>query len=190
MKKEIWKDIKNYEGYYQVSNFGNVRSVERIVDYSDGIKRLRKGSILKAEKNRNGYLRITLSKSSKVKKVMIHRLVAQAFIPNPDNLPEINHKDENKTNNFVFVNKDGSVDLNKSNLEWCTRLYNMRYGTRLKKLSKTVIQLDLETKQIIAEYPSAKEAGRQLNISQGNISSCCRGKLKTAYGYKWEYKKE
>ena len=176
--KEIWKDIKGYEGYYQVSNLGNVRSVERIVDYSDGIKRLRKGSILKAEKNRNGYLRITLSKSSKVKKMMIHRLVAQAFIPNPSNLPEINHKDEVKTNNRV------------GNLEWCSHLYNSRYGTRLKKLSKTVIQLDLETKQIIAEYHSAREAGRYINGSQGNISSCCRGKLKTAYGYKWEYKKE
>ena len=192
MKKEIWKDIEGYEGLYEVSNFGNVRSVDRIVTCSNGKKRLRKGRILKPAKQKNGYLFCILYKNSKPKLCKVHRLVAAAFIPNPDKLPEVNHKDENKANNFVFVNKDDSVDLNKSNLEWCTRLYNMRYGTRLKhvveKRSKPVLQIDKETNEVIAEYPSAREAARKLNIDQGSISACCRGKQKTAYGFKWQYK--
>lgn len=150
MKEEIWKDIKGYEGYYQVSNLGNVRSVDRIVTYSDGIKCLHKGKILKLKKDRYGYLNSYLCKNSKVKTITIHRLVAENFLPNPNNLPEINHKDENKDNNCV------------SNLEFCTHLYNMRFGTaiqrRLIKLSKPVLQLDTNTGQVIAEYPSANEA--------------------------------
>lgn len=182
MKKEIWKDVKDYEGLYEVSNLGNVRSLDRIVTRSDGRKCLWKGSILKGIKVRNGYLRISLSKSSKEKQVLIHRLVAQAFIPNPNNLPVINHKDEDKTNNHV------------ENLEWCTRLYNNCYGTaiqrRVKKISMPVLQLDVNTGQVIAEYPSANEAARQTKLYQGGISMCCRGECKTAYGYKWQYKKE
>ena len=111
MNTEIWKDIEGYEGYYQVSNFGNVRSVDRVIEYSDGVKRLRKGRILKPYKNRDGYLTCDLRKNSKHKISKIHRLVSEAFIPNPSNLPEVNHKDEDKTNNCV------------DNLEWCTRSY-------------------------------------------------------------------
>lgn len=188
MKEEIWRSIKNYEGWYEVSSYGRVRSVDRMETLSDGRKRLRKGSMLKTEKNINGYLRIQLWKSSEVKKVSIHRLVAQAFIPNPNNLPQVNHKDEDKTNNHV------------ENLEWCDGKYNTNYGTAIQrntekrlnspKLSKPVLQIDLETNQIISKYPSEIEAARQLNINQGGISNCCRGKCKTAYGYKWKYEKE
>lgn len=180
MKEEIWKDIEGYEGFYQVSSYGRVRSVDRVIEYNDGRKRLQKGRILKPIKDGNGYLQIVLSKSSEVKRVLIHRLVAEVFINNPDNLPQVNHKDENKRNNCV------------SNLEWCTQAYNNCYGTRLKrqvkKLSKSVLQIEFKTNQIIAEYPSTQEAARKLNMCQSTISECCNGKRKTAYGYKWRYK--
>lgn len=178
--KEIWKDIKGYEGLYQVSNLGNVRSVDRVVNYKDGRKRLWKGRILKPKKDRYGYLLCDLCKKSKVKTITIHRLVAETFLPNPNNLPEINHKDENKDNNCV------------SNLEFCSHLYNMRFGTaiqrRVEKVSKPVLQIDLETNKIIDGYPSANEAARKLKIDQGGISYCCRGKYKTYKGFKWQYK--
>lgn len=190
--KEIWRPIKGYETYYEISNFGNVRSVDRIVTYSNGRKRLWKGQMMKPYKDRYGYLALNLCKNSKYSAFTVHRLVAQAFLPNPDNLPVINHKDENKTSNFVFLNKDGSVDFDKSNLEWCSISYNNCYGTRLKhiveKLSKPVIQIDNVTDEVIAEYPSTMEAARQLNISQGHISACCNGKLKTYKRFKWRYK--
>lgn len=186
--KEIWKPVKNYEGWYEVSNLGRVRSVDRIVTYSDGIKHLWKGQMMKLKKGNNGYLQIGLSKNSKVNFFIVHRLVAQAFIQNPDNLPQVNHKDENKTNNCV------------SNLEFCSHSYNVNYGTRNKrvaekrlnspKFSKYVLQIDLETNQIIAEYPSTMEAERQLKINRGGISNCCLRKRKTYKGFKWKYKKE
>lgn len=180
MEKEIWRPIKGYEDYYDVSSYGNVRSVDRLVTYSDGRKHLHKGRILSPEKNRCGYLFCVLCKNSKQKSSKVHRLVAEAFLPNPDNLPEVNHKDENKANNCV------------ENLEWCTRSYNVNYGTAIQrsveKHSKPVLQIDLETNQIIAKYQSANEAGRQTNLSQGNISNCCNGKLKTYKGFKWRYK--
>ena len=197
MEKEIWRPIKGYETYYEVSSYGRVRSLDRMVTYSDGRKHLWKGRILKPIKVRNGYSQIFLSKSGKVKQVLIHRLVAEAFIPNTDNLPFINHKDEIKTNNRLFLKKDGSVDLDKSNLEWCTRSYNVNYGTAIQrirekqlnspKFSKSVLQLDINTEQIIAKYPSAREAARQLNINSSCISMCCNGKLKTYKGFKWQY---
>lgn len=186
MKKEIWRPVKGYETYYEVSNFGNVRSVDRVVIRFNGRKCLCKGRILKPKKNNNEYLTCYLWKNSKYKFFTVHRLVAEAFLPNPDNLPQVNHKDENKANNCV------------DNLEWCTRLYNMRYGTCIQrgaekrlnspKLSKSVFQIDLETNQIIAEYPSAIEAARQLNIYQGGISNCCLHRCKTYKGFKWLYK--
>lgn len=185
MKKEIWKAVEGYEGYYEVSSYGRVRSLDR-VEYDhfnrgecNCRKRLFKGRILKPNKVRNGYLQIGLSKSGKVKGVLIHRLVAEAFIPNPSNLPQVNHKDEVKTNNHV------------ENLEWCTCLYNMRYGTcqqrRAEKQSIPVLQIDINTGEVITDYPSAREAERQLNIRQCAISECCNGKRKTAYGFKWKY---
>ena len=194
MNTEIWKDIKGYETYYEVSNIGRVRSVDRMETLSDGRKRLHKGRILKSSKSSCGYLRIVLSKSNEKKNALIHRIVAKAFIPNPDNLPEVNHKDEDKTNNCVFLKKDDSVDLDKSNLEWCDSKYNKNYGSRNirigEKNSKPVLQIDINTNEIIAEYPSTMEAERQLNISNSNISMCCNLKYKTAGGFKWQYKKE
>lgn len=198
MKNEIWRPIKGYEGLYEVSNCGNVRSVDRVIIDSDGVKRLLKGKIIKPAKQNKGYLVCGLWKNSKPKTITVHRLVAQAFLPNPDNLSEVNHKDENKDNNFIFLKKDGSVDLNKSNLEWCTHLYSIRYGTGIQrsaekllnspKRSKRVLQLDINTGRVISEYPSANEVTRKLNINSGGISMCCNEKRKTYKGFKWKFK--
>lgn len=192
MEEETWKAVEGYEDYYEVSSYGRVRGVDRVIINSDGVKRLWKGRILRPGKNTEGYLTCVLYKNSKHKTLKVHRLVAEAFLPNPDNLPVINHKDENKTNNRVFLNKDDSVDFTKSNLEWCDGKYNSNYGTAIQrsteKRSKPVLQIDLETNQIVDEYSSTQEAARQTGFSQGNISNCCNGKLKTYKCFKWRYK--
>lgn len=127
----MWKDIKEYEGLYQVSNLGRVRSVDRVVNYRiKGTTRVYPGRIRTLVVYGCGYCYVTLSKNNRTKSVRVHRLVAEAFLPNPDNLPYINHKDENKTNNFVYINDDGSVDESKSNLEWCDAQYNRIYSIK------------------------------------------------------------
>lgn len=180
MKEEIWKPVKNYEGLYEVSNLGNVRSVDRVVVYSNGRKHFLKGQILKPVKNQDGYLFLWLFKDSKRKTFKVHRIIMNTFVPNPSNLPQINHKDEDKTNNCV------------ENLEWCDSKYNINYGTRIQrvteKCSKAVLQIDKEKDVIISEYPSTQEAARKLKICQSNISACCKGKRETAGGFKWSYK--
>lgn len=115
---EIWKPIKEYEGLYEVSSFGNVRSIKRNTT---------NGKIMKLQKTKTGYYRVGLCKNNKVKCYSVHRLVAQAFIPNLNNLPQVNHKNECKTNNNV------------ENLEWCTMLYNVRYGTGIERQAKARI---------------------------------------------------
>ena len=119
--EEIWKPIKNYEGLYEVSNLGRIKGVTRYVKGKVGY-RIQKEKIRKCEVSSNGYLHVLLCKNGKYTTHNVHRLVAGAFIPNPDNLPEINHKDENKENNCV------------DNLEWCTRKYNMNYGTTQSRI--------------------------------------------------------
>lgn len=122
---EIWKDIPEFEGKYQVSNFGNVRSLDRKILYKDGRTRRYTGKILKPIANSDGYLNIQLCDGCDVlKTIKVHRLVAEAFVPNPDGYLEINHIDEDKTNN------------NALNLEWCDRIYNCRHGTRNDRISK------------------------------------------------------
>jgi hypothetical protein len=163
---EIWKDVIGYENLYQVSNLGRVKSLGNGGSNS-------KERILKACKSK-GYYYVILCKDSKQKNCSVHRLVANAFIPNSDNLPEVNHIDEDKTNNACF------------NLEWCDRKYNMNFGTRTKrsaeKRSKSV--LCIETGKI---YPSINQVGRDLGISIGHISDACNGKIKTYKGFHWRY---
>ena len=186
--KEEWRDIKDYEGLYQVSNLGRVKSL------GNGKSNNSKRKIMKQHYNQKGYLLISLTNNGE-KSFQVHRLVAQAFIPNPNNLPQVNHKDENKENNFVYINEDGTIDLEKSNLEWCDNYYNSHYGTRFERIfkkttngkcSKPVLQIDKNTNEVIAEFPSMAEVERQLGIS--NVSNCCTGKQKTCGGYKWQFK--
>lgn len=187
MNKEIWRDIPDYEKLYQVSNLGRVRSLNRLkknYDINTGTftEIMIKGIYLKQRMTPFGYKTVLLSKNAKRKWYFVHRLVAQAFINNPDNLPFVNHKDENKLNN------------NLDNLEWCTAKYNSNYGTRNKRLSKTKTNNTYNTKAVQCIetgkiYPSTREASRQTGIPNTNISACCRGEYgcKTAGGFHWKY---
>lgn len=164
--KEIWKDIEGYEGLYQVSNLGRVKSLGNGGSNS-------KERILK-QLNKNGYFGVCLCKEGKPKGFDIHRLVASEFIPNPDNLPMVNHKDECKTNNRV------------DNLEWCSAKYNNNYGTRIQRITEK------KSKQVLCvetgkTYPSLRQAERELGISHNNISAVCLGKYKTCGGFHWRY---
>lgn len=161
-----WRDVVGYEGLYKVSAEGDIKSI-------------RSNKILSPDTNQDGYKRVSLYKNKASKHYSVHRLVAQAFIPNPDNLPQVNHIDEDKSNNCV------------SNLEWITPKDNCNYGTRNRKVAlsknKPVLQLSLEG-DLIREWESASEVQRVLGYSQGDICNCCNNKLKTAHKFKWSYK--
>ena len=185
--EEIWRDIKDYEGLYQVSNLGRVRSLN--------YRHIGKVNIRKTSKTRSGYLIVCLYKDGKRKYFSVHRLVAETFIQNLLNLPEVNHKDEDKTNNFVGTPEN---DYKDGNLEWCDYTYNNKYGTRIEryiktntngKKSKQVLQYTLDG-DFVQEWPSATEPKRKLGYSQGHISECCRGEVKSYKGYIWRYKEK
>ena len=172
--KEIWKDIKGYEGLYQISDLGNKKSFPR----NGTIKQER---ILKQTIDNNGYLVVGLYKNNKLKKVCVHWLVANAFIPKRKEHEVINHIDGNKLNNKL------------SNLERCTQSHNVKESYRLgleKPVNeKIVMQYDLKG-NFIKEWKSGSEASRQLNIGQANISACCRGLRKQVNGFVWKFKEE
>ena len=171
---EEWRPIEGYE-YYEVSNLGRVRS------WIDNRWRRRSSpKVLSPHRLTKGYLGVSLSSAPNVSKtIKVHRLVAKAFIPNPDNLPMVNHKDENKTNNCV------------SNLEWITPKDNCNYGTRNERQglghSKPIEQYDLEG-NFIKEWDSAAQIERDLGFNHSNISKCCLGRYNIAYNYKWKFK--
>ena len=183
--EEVWRDINDYEGLYQVSNFGRVRSLDRQA-WNGRVWHDKKGVLLALRKHNAGYLAVTLSKEGKAGYFLVHRLVGEAFLERPPNKSEVNHIDENKHNNHV------------ENLEWVTPKENMNHGTRVERcldkfketgFVKKVVQMDLEG-NFIAEYESQIEASRQTGVRQGNISSAILGKYKTAGGYKWKLKEE
>lgn len=171
--QEFWKDIDGFPDY-QVSNLGNVKSLERKVKKWNGYRTVNE-RILKAKIDRGGYQMVGLCSYGKHKNMLVHRLVACAFLPNPDNLPQVNHIDENKLNNNV------------SNLEWCTREYNNNYGSRTQRAAKANSK-SVKCLETGIVYPSAKDVERQLGFSQCDISRCCNGKrYKTVGGYHWKY---
>ena len=174
-----------YEGY-KVSNLGKILSLN--------YKNTGKAELMNPVTNTNGYLQVNLYKNGESKTCRVHRLVAEAFLENPENLPEVNHKDENKKNNFVFLNEDGTVNKKRSNLEWKNHRDNLNHGTRNEraakantngKCSKPVLQFSLSG-ELIREWPSIMECGRN-GFNQGNICQCCNGKRKTAHGFIWMY---
>ena len=197
---EIWKDIEGYEGY-QVSNLGRVRSLDRIDSNNHPLN----GVILKPYISNSGYLLVGLYKQQKRDRKLLHRLVAEAFIPNPENKPEIDHINTIKTDNTVFLNEDGSVNYEKTNLRWTTRKENInnpltktkirinarkpskgKYGKKHHR-SKPIIQYDKEG-NFIKEWECANDVERVLGISNKHIGSVCLGKRKSCGGYIWKYK--
>ena len=187
---EIWRPVKGYEGLYEVSNLGRVKSVERTVFYKDGRTYMHKGQIMTGSDNGKGYRVVSLRTGNKRTDKLIHRLVAEAFIPNPDNKKEIDHINTDKTDNRV------------ENLKWCTRKENCNNPltiekycrrkltpNRVKKLkeknSKPIVQLTKQGKAIFF-YLSACEAEIRTNVQQTAICSCSLGKRKSAGGgYRW-----
>lgn len=203
---EVWKDIEGYEGIYQVSNMGQVKSLERVVTCKDGRKTyILPERILKPSRYKENYLQVVLSNVGKKKTFKIHQLVARTFIPNPQNLPCVNHRNEIKTDNRV------------ENLEWVTQKENLNYGTIIErksksmkgkfkgekhpfygkhhteetkqKLKKPIIQLDLEN-NFVRNWDSATTASKELKINIPHITACCRGKRNKCGGYKWVYKSD
>lgn len=155
---EEWRDIKGFEGLYQVSSLGRVKSLK-----------FGRERILTPYKQKDGYLRIYLCKEGEMKRYLVHRLVANAFIPNPNNLETINHINEIKTDNRV------------DNLEWMTQKDNKRYSSAV-----AVNQFTLDGK-FIRRWDCLMEVYYQLGFSYGNICCCCKGKKKSAYGFLWKY---
>ena len=175
-EKEIWRDIQGYEGKYQVSNMGRVKSLN--------YRQTGKERILRGIGTILGYLTVNLYQDGKMKTHKVHRLVALAFLPNPYNLPQINHLDENKENNCI------------DNLEWVSCKENINHGTRNQRVSekerndpkrsKPIIGIDKVT-GLIVEFPSAMEASRQLDVDNSSICKCCKGKKKSCGGFYWYY---
>ena len=183
MKEEIWKDVKGFEGLYQVSSFGRVKSLSKRFFVSNQFGktnkiRITKERILRPQLNKYGYLCVTLCKNGIHTLSVVHRLVAKTFIENKNNHVCINHKDENKMNNCV------------DNLEWCTVKYNQNYGTIKERVSYAqsidIIQCDING-DFIKRWHGINKASRELKINHSNIISCCQGKRKTAGGYIWRY---
>lgn len=190
--EEIWKPVKGYEGLYEVSNLGKVRSLDHICKYRIKgyvITKLIEGRILNNHLATIGYYILGLHKDKKSRFVYVHRLVAEAFIENPNGYRYINHKDEDKTNNRV------------DNLEWCTQKHNLNWGTSRARLSasrkanphnnRRIAQLSLDG-SLIKVFNSAADAAEAMGVRYPSIIGCCRGYVghKTCSGYKWRYADE
>ena len=184
---EEWRDVEGYEGLYQVSNEGRVKTLGRTVNYNDGRTRYFEPKILSQHYDKDGYCQVCFSIDGKTYQKKVHRLVAQAFIPNPNNYPMVNHKDECKTNNFV------------ENLEWCDCKYNLNYGTNPariservrnnKYISKEIVQITLDG-NIVRVYPSTREVERELGLWHTGVSACALGKNNSCGGFKWKFLKD
>ena len=174
--KEIWIDVPGFEGLYQVSNTGRIKSFKKSSKHGCQAEHFLKPTLAS-----NGYYQVTLYGELKKKKFQVHRLIAQCFIPNPENLPQINHKDENPANN--------SAD----NLEWCTAAYNSAYGTarlRMMITKSKMVEQYLPSGQFLARYVCSSIAQEITGISHKLIQQCCSGSIKSACGYVWRYVEE
>ena len=174
--EEIWKDIKGYEGLYQVSNLGRVKSLSKLI-WNGKAYYISKEKILSLKPSEKGYVKIALWKNREKEYFLVHRLVAEAFIPNPNNLPEVNH---------IIDDFEHRSDNRVENLEWCTREYNNNYGNRNKKHSENIKRYKnpkakkvkcITTNEI---FNCMKDAEEKYNVAYQSISSCCKGKLKSA----------
>ena len=173
-----------YEGLYKVSNLGRILSLN--------YRRTGKPDLMTPRKRKNGYFQVGLRKNGKYKTCLVHRLIAETFLPNPENKPCINHKiegEKGKTMNMVIFNTDGSVNKEKTTIEWVTPKENNNYATHneriAKTLSKKVLQLSLSG-DLIREWPSTRECGRN-GFNQGEVAACCRGERKSHKGFRFMY---
>lgn len=185
MEGEVWKDVVGYEGLYQVSNLGRVKSLDKVISTRNGYSSFEKsikGRVLK-QVLVMGYLKVHLVNIGKGKSIPVHRFVAMAFISNKNNYPQVNHKDEDKTNNIV------------DNLEWCTALYNNNYGTRNERISKNqnndrknkpILQFTSDGK-FVKEWVSITEASKY-GFQRRSIQRCLNGEYKRHYKFIWKYK--
>ena len=155
------KDIKNYEGLYAITEDGEVYSIRR-------------KNFLKQYKTPKGYMTVRLSKNNVAKGFQVHRLVAEAYLPNPNNLPQVNHKDENPSNNHL------------SNLEWISAKDNINYGSHNEKMIKSQ-SYPVFCEELQKRFINARIASEELGLNRQNIQACCNGKRKTCGGYHWRY---
>ncbi len=181
--EEIWKDIPGYEGWYKVSNFGRVRSVDRYVNHPDGGKSIRSGRIIKPLKTHDNYLYVGLWKNGKCHRYKVHRLVYEAFNGLIPEGMQVNHINEDKTDNRL---ENLNLMTPKENYNWGTRNNRISKTKTNGRTSKPVLQLTLDG-ELVREWPSMNEAQRH-GYDSGNISACCLGKLKTYKGFIWRYK--
>lgn len=194
MEEEIWKDIVGYEGYYILSNRGEVVGLERTIVGKDGVVKIYKRKKQKTFISTTGYVIVILCKNGVAKKKSIHRLLATAFIPNPHNKPEINHKNSIRSDNRL------------ENLEWVTRSENVQHGysfgfmkqkrkpfiekeTKINKIKRSVVQLSLDG-VYVNEYESISSASKSNNLHSAGISNCCRNKSAFCGKYLWKYKND
>lgn len=188
--KEVWKDVYGYIGIYMVSNTGKIKALPKVSPIYNGGYCIHDEIILKGNPIGKGYLQVKLHKNGKGECKLIHKIVAEHFIDNPNNLPFVNHKDENKQNNC------------SNNLEWCTQKYNTNYGTAnarrvasrdyfvlAQKLSKPICMYSKQG-EFIKRFCSAIGASRETGINKGNLTECANGKRKSAGGYIWKYEME
>ena len=182
---EVWKPIKGYEGIYEVSSYGRVRSLEHSISlrnqHGEYVRKLSERIIKQKRNRKDGYFNVTLCKRAEHSTAYVHRLVAQAFIPNPDNLPQVNHKDEDKTNNRV------------DNLEWCSAQYNTNYGTgheRMTEPRRVKVAMVDEQGNIIRKFESIKEASEQTGEARLTIIRQCKRESTLGHVlkyYRWKF---
>ena len=195
--KEEWKDIVDYEGLYQISNMGNVKSIGRWVDRKCKGKRWEEEKILKPKIEKSGYQRVGLWKNVG-KWYLVHRLVYEAFVGDIPKGMQVNHINEIKSDNRL---ENLNLMTPKENTNWGSRNERISKKQTNGKCSKPVLQIDKNTNEIIAEFPSLREVGRQLGFDNSTISMCCKGgyfckgrnkwvNVSQTYGFKWEFKKE